>query len=279
MCAVWNSRSAAKPPPQSMLTPPYHPEFGYLFPSAVVRRRLRAAMIFAGIGVLIGAIVVLPPVSRRYGDDRENELTETASRTVHARIAGAAELESEAGPDVAQDGGIPGLWNSCKNSADLFFNPKCLPVRKHKVRTSRLTAPRLATIEIGHVRSAAAIGQTVSAGAGDGSNQVDGDPSKLGSELRVPSTGEAARRSVSAMKYARNVRAHARSRDSKGGSFEAFAYAFPNSQYAPPREAYGSGHEAFKSSWRSSRSWAGSWHSDGVPNPSRTTVSPNHPPR
>ena len=53
--------------------PPYHPEFGYLCPSPLVRRSARLALVSGAIGMLIGAVAILSLLDKRLAQTSASE--------------------------------------------------------------------------------------------------------------------------------------------------------------------------------------------------------------
>jgi hypothetical protein len=84
--------------------PPYHPEFGYLCPSPLVRRSVRLALISGAIGMLIGAVAILSLLDKRLGQtsafDQPSSLAETDRNDtdVDRPLFGQAEWSLQRGP-------------------------------------------------------------------------------------------------------------------------------------------------------------------------------------
>jgi hypothetical protein len=231
-----HSRYAVGPPVQPEVTigPAYHPEFGYLCPSTVVRQGIRVAMISAGIGMLIGACVVLSLMDRRVADDQRSERTLTVGKTDRdwAATAKAADSENQPSPVALQgDTSMPVAQETCKDEGVSFLNSKCGSVKKRKAHASRSAAARLATIEIGRMSFAPEVGRPASAGMNGKSAQANGGPSRQPEQLPPPSTVAVERAAVPAMKSRSHARIRERSREPKGDGSNALAFASPYAQF------------------------------------------------
>jgi hypothetical protein len=232
-----HSPGAGRPPFQSEVTvaPAYHPEFGYLCPSPGVRRRIRAAMISAAVGMLIGASIVLSLTDRRPADGQRSERTLTAGQAERdwSAVAKAADSENSVLPVASQDSaGAPSVQGACKDEGASFLNPKCRSGTKRKAHAARPFATRLATIEIGRIPT--------QAGAG---------PSKPPEETPLSSNGAIERAAVPAKKSTRHARVRERPREPSGDGSNAFAYAFPYAQYYRRDDTYRGEAEAYKHIW------------------------------
>lgn len=227
--------------------PAYHPEFGYLCPSAVVRQRIRLAVISAGVGTLIGAIIVLSLMDRQFADNQRKEQPWTAGRTDQAWAAKGVVFENPAAPVAKQDSAsIPSVWELCKNVRNSFLDQECRLIKKRKAHASRSSATRLATIKIGRVRSTEEIGR--SADIGGKSTEADGGP--FGSAERSPAPSTVAPAGAApAPTPVGNVRVRDRSRYPKGDGVKAFAYAPPHAQYYRHGGKYRGAGEALRGNW------------------------------
>ena len=61
--------------------PPYHPEFGYLCPSPLVRRSVRLALISGSIRMLIGAVAILSLLDKRLAQTLASDQTSSLAET------------------------------------------------------------------------------------------------------------------------------------------------------------------------------------------------------
>jgi hypothetical protein len=231
-----HSQCAVGPPVQPKVTigPAYHPEFGYLCPSPVVRQGIRVAMISAGIGMLIGACVVLSLMDRRVADDQRSERTLTVGKTDRDRAATAkaADSENQASLVALQDDvSVLDAQGTCKDEGVSFLNSKCGPVKKRKAHASRSAAGRLATIKIGRMSFVPEVGRAASAGMNSRSAQADGGPSRQPEELPPPSTAAVERAAEPAMKSRSHGRIRERFREPKGDGSNALAFASPYAQF------------------------------------------------
>jgi hypothetical protein len=145
--------------------PNFHPEFGYLCPSAAFWRRLRVAakLVLAGMAVAAAAAfglssVLLPPVDQ-------------GKRAMPATIAQGAQGSQESpsapaqppapstGPAVTPSApaALAHAQASCDDPSVSFLSPQCQPVRKsHALRAAQEKRRRLATVPLGHVDASAA---------------------------------------------------------------------------------------------------------------------------
>jgi hypothetical protein len=245
---------AAQRPHRSKVTvePAYHPEFGYLCPSVAVRRRVRVAMISAGIGMLIGASVVLSMMDRQFAAKRRIEQLLEAGRTDQAWTANAqaADPANQAALVANQtSASMPSAWRKCREEGDFPLNQECRLIKKRKVHASRTIATRLATIEIGRIRSSVEVGRPASAGMSAKSTQADGGSSGSAEVSPAPSTVASARAAAPAVKSAENGRMRRKSRHPKDDGLKAYAYATPSAQYYHQGETYRGERAAFKGRW------------------------------
>jgi hypothetical protein len=249
-----HSPDAVRPWFQSEVTvaPAYHPEFGYLCPSPAVRRRLRAAMIFAGIGMLIGASIVLSLTDRRPAEGQRSERTLTAGQTDRdwSAVAKAADSENNFLPVASQGStSAPSVQGACKDEGASFLNLKCRSGTKRKAHAARPPATRLATIEIGRIPVATETQRSASAGTNGKSTQAGAGASKPPDESPHSSNGAIEKAAVPAKKSTRHARIRERSREPSGDGSNAFAYAFPYAQYYRRDDAYRGEREAYKHNW------------------------------
>jgi hypothetical protein len=238
------------PQPDIAVAPAYHPEFGYLCPSAAVRQRVRLGIISAGIGMLIGAGIALSLMDRRLAESERNERISTVGRTDQdwTAVGQAAESANQAAPVANQSGArTSSISGACKDDDNWSLNRKCRLIKKLGAHAPGAAAMQLATIEIGRIRAAAEIGRPVSAGMNG--NQMDGGPSRLVSEAPVPSTAAAEKAAAPAAKHIRHVRVRPRPRDPDADSLKAYAFAPPYTQYYRPGDTYHAGRAALKGSW------------------------------
>jgi hypothetical protein len=119
--------------------PPYHPEFGYLCPSPLVRRSVRLALVSGAIGMLIGAIAILSLLDKRLTQTSSLAETDRNDTDVDRPVLGRSNgLFSE---DLAFS-----LGENCVDSARSFLDRSCRSVRKHKRGTR--SATRLAVVGV-----------------------------------------------------------------------------------------------------------------------------------
>jgi hypothetical protein len=249
-----SQQCAVRPPSQSEVTVAlaYHPEFGYLCPSPVVRRRVRLAMISASVGLLIGASIVLSLTDRRFADVQRSEQTLTAGQATRdwTAVAKSADSENKVSPVASQDNAsVPSTRGACKDEGVSFLNPNCRSVIKRKAHAPRSSAARLATIEIGRIPFPTEIERSASAGMNGKSTPSAGGPSRPAQESPLPSTVGLERAAAPAMKSTRHARIRERSREPKGDGSNAFAYAFPYARYYRHEDTYRGEREAFKYNW------------------------------
>jgi hypothetical protein len=235
-----------------MVEPSYHPEFGYLRPSAGMVRRVRMVVISASAGILIGAGIVLSLVDRRFGDSQRSELgdgrrseqSEVARRMDQdpTGIGRAANSENQAAL-VANPGNadVPIVREACKDEDGSFLNQKCRLIRKRRAHASGPIATRLGTVEIGGIRSAAEVGRPASAGVKGKSAQADGGSPRSADELPAPPTAAPENAAAPAAKSAKRLRIRQRPREPRGEGTNAFAYAPPYFQFNHSGETYRSG--------------------------------------
>jgi hypothetical protein len=230
------------PPVQSeIVAPGYHPEFGYLCPSPAVRRRVRLTVISAGIGMLIGAGVVLSLMDRRFADGQRNEPALTAGQVDQDRtaIAKAPDAEDQASLVASQDNAsVPSMQGGCKDEGASFLNSRCGSARKRKAHAARPPAARLATVEIGGKPVATEIGRPASAGMNGKSAQAEGAPSRPVAELPPPTTVGPERAAGTAVKSKSHARIRERPHEPKGDAGTAFGLAFPYAQYDRRPDTY-----------------------------------------
>jgi hypothetical protein len=232
----------------------YHPEFGYLCPSPLVRRRVRVALMSAAVGVAIGACIVLSFMDRRFADGRQGEQTSTFARTDRAwsAVGRAAALESEpaAAPLAGEEKtGMTIAREACEDEAASYLDSKCHLVRRHKAHTSRSMTSRLATVEIGRIRSTGDIERPGSAAINDRSTRADAGQINTADGPPAPSIAVSDLAPASATKPARNPRVRRQPRDPKGDGMKAFAYASPYDQYYRPGDTYRSRQQVVKDNW------------------------------
>jgi hypothetical protein len=251
MAQVIRSLTANEPPFRSepSVMPAYHPEFGYLCPSPRVRRSLRVALMSAVVGMGIGACIVLSLIDRRFAGSGQSEQTSTFARTDRAwsAAAQAAALENEAAaapPGGEDTTGMTIAREACQDESASYLNSKCHLVRRHKAHTSRSTASRLATVEIGRIRSTGDIERPVSATMKAGVDQANSAEGPA-----APSTAVSEQAPISATKPAKNRRARRQPRAPAGDGMNAFAYASPYAQYYRQGDMRPSGRQVAKDNW------------------------------
>jgi hypothetical protein len=140
--------------------PSFHPEFGYLCPSATFWRRVRIAakVVLAGMAVAAGAAfglssVLLPPVDQ-------------SKRAAPAMVAQAPQQSQQSpiapAPTPALSEALPATPGapaalahaqaSCDDPLVSFLSPQCQPVRKSRaLRAAQEKRRRLAVVPLGHV--------------------------------------------------------------------------------------------------------------------------------
>jgi hypothetical protein len=232
----------------------YHPEFGYLCPSPLLRRSVRVALMSAAVGVAIGACIVLSLMDRRFADGRQGEQTSTFARTDRAwsAVAQAAALESEpaAAPLAGEEKtGMTIARGACEDEAASYLDSKCHLVRRHKAHTSRSMTSRLATVEIGRIRSTGDIERPVSAAINGRSTRADAGQTNAADGPPAPSIEASDQAPASATKPARNPRSRRQPRDPKGEGTKAFAYAPRYAQFYRPGDTYRNGQQVIKDNW------------------------------
>jgi hypothetical protein len=158
--------------------PGYHPEFGYLCPSPLVRRSLRVALVSAVLGMGLGACIVLSLIDRRIGASPQNEQASTFARVDRGRssVAQAAtfEIEPAATPIAREDkAGTTISSDSCEDEAASYLDSKCHLARRHREHTSQSRTSRLATVEIGRIRDIGDIERPVSNAMNGRSTQAE----------------------------------------------------------------------------------------------------------
>jgi hypothetical protein len=235
----------------------YHPEFGYLCPSPLVRRSVRVALMSAAIGVAVGACMVLSLMDRRFADARQGEQTSTFARTDRAwsAVAQAVALESEpaAAPLAGEEKtGMTIAREVCEDEAASYLDSKCHLVRRHKAHTSRSITSRLAAVEIGRIRSTGDIERPISSAINGRSTRTDAGQINTADEPPAPLIAVPGQAPASATKPARKPRARRQAPDPKGDGMKAFAYAFPYAKYYRPGDTYGSRQHVVKDNlgWR-----------------------------
>jgi hypothetical protein len=246
-----------RPPFQFEATPAptFHPEFGYFCPSPVARRGFRVALISAVVGMLIGAVIVLSLVDRRFADGEQKEQT-TAWRAdrILAAVdqAEASENHSENHAELvdSQDkGSMPTMQNGCTDGAASFLDPKCRLAKKPKGHPSRSIRTRLTSTVIGRVRSIADAEEPVSTSENGKLAKADGGRANISDASRDLSIVPSERAPSSAAKSARIARHRALPRSPKANGIDAFAYVPPYAQYYHYGDTYRSKQEAVKGSW------------------------------
>jgi hypothetical protein len=252
-----HSRSGAGTPSRPEGAPAYHPEFGYLFPSVAVRQQARAAMISAGIGILIGVGIALTLMERQSARSQrgENPLTSEAADQALATSAFAVDSPTRAPAANRDSASRSSDWDWCKNGGDFFLIRECHSIRKRKARASRLIAAQSAALE---ARAHATVETGRPLAGGDSSRPTEDRPAE--STTRPATTP--------AWKPAKNRRARARSREPKGDPAKAFAYASPPyAQYYRNTDTYRGRREAQKANW--GWSWCGGASCTSVDAPRR----------
>jgi hypothetical protein len=231
---------------QPTATPGYHPEFGYFCPSPFVRRRLRVAMIFTVVGMVIGAIIVLSLMDRRSANSQQNVQTSTFGRTDRAwsTAAQAAALEGE--PAAAPLAGMPIAPDACEDESAFYLDSKCRLIKRHKVHTSRLLTTRLATVGIGRIGSLGDMERSVSAAVNGRSTQAGAGQNTSAEGPLAPSIAVSEHVPASAAKPARTPRTRRKSHDPTGDGFKTFAYASTYAQYNRYGDKYRNERQAVK---------------------------------
>lgn len=134
------------------VTPKFHPEFGYLFPSARMRRRIRSSLICAALCFGIGAIMVPPQNS--VGSEQAQwvrETVEVMTSTVTPSERSATNILGKTVSDILGKTAShatrkPGR---CKGSFGSSPVPACTE-RKTQAKNSKRTTNQVATVMIGH---------------------------------------------------------------------------------------------------------------------------------
>jgi hypothetical protein len=253
MCTPEQTQCVIGPPfrIEPAVMPGYHPEFGYLCPSQLVRRSLRAALVSAVLGMGIGAGIVLSLTERRFAASPQNRQASTLARTDRARSAVAQTAAPETEPAAASVAGVDKTGatasEACDDEAVSYLDSRCRSVRRHKAHTSQSRAFWLATVEIDRSRSIGDVKRPVSAALNGKSIQTDADRISTADGPTVPSTAVSDQVPASAPKPARNPRTRRRPRDPKGDGMKAFAYAL--AQYYRPGDTYRSGSHVVKDNW------------------------------
>jgi hypothetical protein len=130
--------------------PHFHPELGYLWPSSLLRQRLRKAAVVALIGSVIAASTALAlrphPAIERAGD--EEPLTTAAAQPPAMQLSAIEALPAipaaplQAPPQRAQ--------GTCDDLSTAFLSAECRSGRVGKARLARARAGhKLATVTIG----------------------------------------------------------------------------------------------------------------------------------
>jgi hypothetical protein len=133
-------------------TPDFHPEVGYLCPSARARRRLHRGLACLVAGVLITAavaIVLTPPTPG------SSEANDRVPAVVSIDLQPATPVESVSPPSQRLPGIIteaspPLAEISCNDLVGSFLNPAC-SAHKPRARHASGSAGHVATLTIGHV--------------------------------------------------------------------------------------------------------------------------------
>jgi murein DD-endopeptidase MepM/ murein hydrolase activator NlpD len=254
MCRPQHAQCEIKPSSKSDFTiaPAHHPEFGYLCPSAAVRQRIRAAIVSAGVGMLVGGVIVLSLMDRRFADGPQNEQITTAARmdqywTSNTRATDSA---NQVLPATIQGAAIvPNVLGSCVDDNRSFLNRKCRLINKRKTYFTRPGVTRLATTAIGRIQSATDIERPVAASTGRKSTHIDGDLSEPAAASPAPLSVAPERAAAPLVKTAKRPRIRERTQDPKVDGVNAFAYAFPYDQHYRHNDRYRSMREAFKNNW------------------------------
>jgi hypothetical protein len=250
------TRCVIEPPfrVEPAITPGYHPEFGYLCPSPLVRRNVRVALMSAVLGGGIGACIVLTLMDRRFAASPQSEQTSTFARTDRAwgAVAQAATLESQPAiaPMAGEDKTSTTIANeACADEGASYLDSKCHLVRRHRAHTSRSMTSRLTTVEIGRIRSIGDIQQPVSATMNGRSAQVGAGQTNMADRLSARSMAVSEQAPASAMKPATISRTRRQPRDPRGDGIKAFAHASPYGQSYRPGDTYRSERQVAKGNW------------------------------
>jgi hypothetical protein len=151
---------AEVPPAQN-----FHPEFGYLCPSALMRRKVRRASMtmLAGMLIAVGTALALVPqlAPQPPGDGGSEELALSAPASLPAdKPAGAAD-ESVPAPmaraAAMTDQRAPSrVQISCDDPSGAFLAPQCQLGRagkSHMTRAARAASNRAATLPLGRAET------------------------------------------------------------------------------------------------------------------------------
>jgi hypothetical protein len=153
------------------LAPNFHPEFGYLCPSAAFWRRLRVAakLVLAGMAVAAGAAfglssVLLPPLDqgKRAMPAAIAQVSQGAQGSQASQASPSAPAQTTApatAPAVTPDAAaaLARAQASCDDPSVSFLSPQCQLVRKSRaLRAAQEKRRRLASVPLGHVGAPAA---------------------------------------------------------------------------------------------------------------------------
>jgi hypothetical protein len=193
-------------------------------------------------------------MDRRFAGSRQNEQTSTFARTDRAwsAVARAATLESEPAAAPLAGGDRTGATiarDACEDEAASYLDSKCHLVRRHKAHASRTMTSRLATVEIGRIRSTGDIERPVSAARYGRSTQAGAGQINTADGPAAPSIAVSDQAPASATKPPRTPRTRRQPRDPKGDGMKAFAYSSPYAQYYRPGETDRSGQQVVKDNW------------------------------
>jgi hypothetical protein len=205
-----------------------------------------------GVDMLIGAVIVLSLIDRRFADGARNEQISTAARVDQywTSKTRAADSENQAVPAAIHGtASVANVLGSCTDEDRSFLDRKCRLIKKRKAYFTRPNGTRLATVEIGRIQSATEIERAVSTSTGRKSTHVDGGLSEPAEVSPVPSTVATGRAAAPVVKAARRRRIRERTQDPKVDGFNAFAYASPYDQDYRHNDRCRSGREAFKNNW------------------------------
>jgi hypothetical protein len=183
--------------------------------------------------MLIGAVIVLSLIDRRFADGARNEQISTAARVDQywTSKTRAADFENQAVlAAIHGTASVPNVLGSCADEDRSFLNRKCRLIKKRKSYFTRSNGTRLATIEIGRIQSATEIERPVSTSTGRKSMHVDGGLSEPAEVSPVPSTVATGRAAAPVVKAARRRRIRERTQDPKVDGVNAFACASPYDQ-------------------------------------------------
>lgn len=140
----------------------FHPEFGYLCPTATMRRKVRRGAMMVMAGVVIAASTGLALVPRSPGDgDRK---TQAPSVLTVAQPTNDVPRVTTAQPmPVTGPAGALRTQLSCDDISGSFLVAKCQPSESGKPRSARGIIHRVATVSIGRVVMPEAEPQNVTA--------------------------------------------------------------------------------------------------------------------